>query len=266
MQESESTPLAGGQSTSTQAPAVGGGPYPQRSRDPVTRWLIVTIFMLIALGLAAVLSALAFGMFNISGAPRTQVERDLAYYDAQIQSGKVNNQTVALYVDTLVRAGQLSKAQATLDQALKTAKSDRSYLFAEQAELSLASKKYEAALKSADKAMAEAKKELEAFKKRNLENKRKENAGAVMPDSYTAAALAKATALVALKDHARAIKVYDAYLKIAPTDSDILVLRAESRVVTGDKKGAEGDYRAALKFIPDYQPALDGLNEIGASQ
>ena len=45
-----------------------------------------------------------------------------------------------------------------------------------------------------------------------------------------------------------------------------LVTRASAKVQLGDKKGAAADYRAALKYIPDYQPALDGLKQIGAAR
>ena len=87
-----------------------------------------------------------------------------------------------------------------------------------------------------------------------------------MPASYSDAALAKAEALMASEDYSGAIKALDAYLKQKPADSDILVMRAQSKAKVGDKKGAEEDYRAALKYIPDYQPALEGLEQIGAAQ
>jgi hypothetical protein len=32
----------------------------------------------------------------------------------------------------------------------------------------------------------------------------------------------------------------------------------------GDTAGAKADYNAALKYIPGYKPALDGLDKIGA--
>ena len=245
----------------------GGAPsYPGRRRDPLTYWLIVAVFAVILLFLAGVLSALMFGVFNISGAPRTAVERDLRIYGAQAQSGKATSHTVAQYVAVLVRAGELSKAQTTLDQAFASIKADRSYLFAEQAQLYNTQSRYADAVKAADKAMSEANGELAAIKKKNLANKRAENAGAVLPDSYATAALAKATALISLKNVKDAIKAYDAYLVASPTDADVLVARAEAKTTIGDKAGAASDYRAALKFIPDYQAALDGLKKIGASK
>jgi tetratricopeptide (TPR) repeat protein len=114
--------------------------------------------------------------------------------------------------------------------------------------------------------MTEAEKELKAYQDRNVANKRTREAGAQMPDSYTSGALAKALALMQQEKYADAIKAYDAYLKISPIDSDLLVLRAEAKIKNGDKNGAADDYRTALKYIPDYQPALDGLKQIGASK
>lgn len=241
-------------------------PKRQRTSDPVVRWLGIILFAIVALALAAVFSAAVFGLLDTTGAPRTQVERDLTFYGEKIQTGKVNSATTAAYVDALIRAGQLAKATDTLERALQVAKSDKSYLIAEQAKIDFTSKRYDDASASATKAMKEAEKELQAFKKRNVAAGRVESAGAVMPQSYSTAALVKADALVALNNYADAIKAYDAYLKIAPTDSDVLVMRAQAKTSVGDTKGAEKDYRQALKFIPDYQPALDGLKQIGASK
>jgi hypothetical protein len=264
MQESDAIMAEGSEAT---APARPTAPRPpQRTRDPIVRALVIAILAVVILGLGAVLSALVFGLFNTTGAPRTAVERDLVQFTGKVDSGKAKGEVIAAYVDTLMRAGQLSKAKATLDQAMQATKPDRSFLLAQQAKLYAVEKQYEEAAEFADKAMAEAEKELKVFKKKNVENNRREDAGAVMPASYETAALVKAEALVVKKDYAGAIKAYDAYLKYSAADSDILVLRAQAKIKTADKKGAEADYKAALKYIPDYQPALDGLKKIGASK
>jgi tetratricopeptide (TPR) repeat protein len=198
---------------------------------------VIAILGVVILGLAAVLSALVFGLFNTTGAPRTAVERDLVQFTGKVEAGKAKGEVIAAYVDTLMRAGQLSKAKATLDQAMQTTKTERSFLLAQQAKLYAVEKQYEQALDSAEKAMAEAEKELKAFKKRNVEKNRREDAGAVMPASYETAALVKAEALVAKKDYAGAIKGYDAYLKYSPADSDILVLRAQAKLEDRRQEG-----------------------------
>ena len=235
----------------------------RRVDDPVIARLKLAIIVVIVTWLAGILSAVMFGTFNLAHPPRTSTENEIEQFAGVVQSGKAGSQTYARYVDTLVRAGQLSKAQQALDKAIKVAKTDKSYLYAQQARLSFAQKDYKGAVAAADKAMAEAKKELKAFKAANVAANRNPNAAAVMPDSFSTAALAKADALVQSKDYANAIKAYDSYVKVRPVDSDVLVQRASVKVRIGDKKGAEADYRVALKYIPDYKPALDGLKQIG---
>jgi len=247
------------------APAKGPQ-RPPHTPDPVVRWLTLAIAAVVILWAVGMLSALVFGLLSPPKAPRTAAERDLMALTATVQSGKANTQTYSQYVSTLINAGQLSKAQQSLDEALKIAKKDKSYLYAQQADLALARKDYKGTVAAADKAMAEATNELKAFMANNVKNNRAKLAGAVIPTSYGEAALAKAEALVATKDYAGSIKAFDLYLKASPTDADIFVQRAQSKIQTGDKKGAAADFREALKFIPDFQPALDGLKQIGASK
>jgi tetratricopeptide (TPR) repeat protein len=213
-----------------------------------------------------VISAIMLGLFAPPIAPRTSAERDLMTLGATVQSGQADSQTYAQYIGVLISAGQLSKAQQALNEVLRTAKRDRSYLLAQQAQLNLAEKDYKGTVTAANKAMVEAEKELKAYMEKNVANNRVATAGAVMPDSFTDAALYKAEALMATKKYAAAIKAFDVYIKEHATDSDILVARALAKIKTGDKKGAETDLRGALKYVPDFQPALDGLKQIGAAR
>ena len=259
---SESAPRDGvGAPSARQVPS-----DPARAGDPVVRWLILGIGGIIILWLVGVLSAVLFGVITPPKAPRTSTERDLVVLSAQVQTGKVDARTLARYVETLIQAGQLGKAQSTIDQAMKTMKTGTSYIVAEQAQLLFATKDYAGTVTAADKAMAEAKKEVDALKAANLAANRKEFAGVTLPDSYLTAALAKAEALASSKQYTASVKAFDAYLAEQPIDSDILVRRAQVKVLLGDKTGAAKDFRAALKYVPDYQSALDGLKQIGASK
>jgi tetratricopeptide (TPR) repeat protein len=252
-----------------QAPAPQAAPAPgrpARTRDPVVGWLTLAIILVIIIWLVSMLSAIMFGLLKPPTAPRTAAERDLMSMSATVQSGKASTQVYARYIGVLISAGKLNRAQQALDQAMKTAKTDKSFLYAQQAQLDLAQQDYKGTVTSADQAMAAAEKELKAFMALNVANNRKAEAGATIPTSYTDAALAKAEALAASKDYKGAIKSFDAYLKIQSTDSDILVQRALAKVSAGDKTGAEADYRAALKYIPDYQPAIDGLKKMGVAR
>jgi len=239
---------------------------PVRAKDPVAQWLTLAIALVVVFFLVGVLSAMMFGLLSPSPVPRTSVERDLMTMTAAVEGGKANSETYAQYVGVLISAGQLNKAQQSLERALKTAKTGRSYLYAQQAQLLMVQKDYKGAAKVAGQAMAEAEAELKAFQDENVKNNRKANAGTGMPKSYSTAALIEAEALVASKDFAGAVKAFDLYITKQPTDSDVLVQRALAKIEVADKKGAEADFREALKYIPDYQPALDGLKQIGAAQ
>jgi tetratricopeptide (TPR) repeat protein len=259
MQESGST--SSGSSKGAPAPSA-----PRSGGDPVVRWLALGIFAVIILWLVGMLSAMMFGLLTPAKAPRTETEAQLLTLQVTVDSGKAPAQTYAKYIGVLIDSGQYGKAQQALNEALKTAKKDKSYLFAEQARLALAQKDYKGTVAAADQAMTTAQAELKAFEDENVRNNRRKEAGAVLATSFATAALAKAEALLGSKDYPNAIKAFDVYLKQSPTDSDILVQRALVKVQVGDKKGAEADYRTALKFIPDYQPALDGLKQIGAAR
>lgn len=243
-----------------------GPSRPVHRADPVARWLALAIAGVVIFWLVAALSAVMFGLLTPAKAPRTLAERDLAVLGVQVQGGQADSKTYAQYIETLIQAGQLSKAQEAIDQGLKTAKNDRSWIYAEQAQLQYAAKDYPGTVAAADKAIAEAKKELAKYVAANVAANRRSLAGATLPDSYLTAALAKAEALAASKDYAGAVKAFDVYLKEQPIDADILVQRGDVKILIGDKMGAAADFRAALKYIPDFQPALDGLKQIGAGK
>ncbi len=88
--------------------------------------------------------------------------------------------------------------------------------------------------------------------------------GEPINENFWTALLIKAESQVELGDTKAALKSLDEYIEGKPTAADVLVRRADLLAETGDKKGAERDYRAALKFIPDDEAALAGLEKIGA--
>jgi beta-phosphoglucomutase-like phosphatase (HAD superfamily) len=61
-------------------------------------------------------------------------------------------------------------------------------------------------------------------------------------------------------------QTFDEYLEERPTAADILVRRGYLRIENGDTKGAEADFRSALKFLPNDPAALDGLKQIGVEE
>jgi tetratricopeptide (TPR) repeat protein len=239
---------------------------PRRARDPLARWLVIAILGIVILWLLAIVSAIFIGLVGPPKAPRTAVERDLDIQSAQVQSGKADAKTWAQYIQTLIQANQLGKASTTINAALASVKTDKSYILAEQARYYYWSKNYPTAVKAADAAEAEALKEFNAHIAA-LKAQKITNANSVEePLSWSTASLIKAQSLAAQKDYKGAIKEYDLYLSVNPTVADVFAARAAMKALAGDKSGAAQDYRTALKFIPDYQPAIAGLKQIGASR
>ncbi|MEI8083887.1 MAG: tetratricopeptide repeat protein, partial [Actinomycetes bacterium] len=253
------TPEASGESSAPQTAA----PV-RRRRDPIARWLVLAILIIIILWLVSVASALMFGFLSPAQAPRTEIEHQLSEYQQKTQSGKATAKDWAGYVAALLEAGQISKAESVVNQALKTSKTDKSYVYLSQARVLMARKRYSDAVKAADAALAEAQKETDGEVKRLKAKGIAATAEKRRVPSWMDALLIRAQALAAAGKTAEAIKAYDAFLVLAPTESDVMTVRGLLKVKAGDKAGAEKDFREALRFIPDYQPALDGLKQIGA--
>jgi tetratricopeptide (TPR) repeat protein len=256
--EGEPTPDVAAESGSD---ADGGARF---AGDPVVRTLILAIFGVLILFLVAIVSAMLFGFLRPPLAPRTLLERELTTYGEDVAKGTADAKTWANYVAALIDAGQLSKAKTTLAAALASAKTDTSYILVQQARLQFSSGDYAACVKSCDAALAAAESEqkarLDALKAKGI----RQPAANELPASWLEAAHLKGDTLALMNDVPAALKAYDRYLEVSPRDSDMLVARGLLRAKSGDKAGAEKDFREALKYIPGYQPALDGLKQIGA--
>ena len=246
-------------------PENGPGAREEYRADPVTRMLLIGLLGVVVLFVVAIVSALAFGFLSPARAPRTLVERDLATYGEAVRTEKADAKTTASYAAALIDSGQMSEASALLVKALATARTDKSFLQVQQARLAYVQKQYDSAAKLGDVALVTADSELAGRIAELAKKGIKQKVESQRPLSWLPAARIKADALAATPDAARAIEAYDVYLKVSPGDSDVLVARGTQKVTTGDKAGAEKDFREALRFIPDFQPALEALKQIGAT-
>lgn len=236
---------------------------PRLTDDPVVRRILRLAVGLVILFLATVVSALFFGLLNPSS-PRTATERALNVYESAVEAGNANPAVYAAYTRALTEAGQYNRAQEVLNASQDATGTAKATLQVEQARLDLARDDYEDAIKSADVAImqfaADRKKLEEVYKERGMPTPEDR------PVEHRYALIIKAEAFAKLDRADDAIKVYSEYLKIWPVDSDVLTLRGDLYADTGDKGSAEKDYRAALQFVPDYEPALEGLDKIGAKR
>ena len=66
-------------------------------------------------------------------------------------------------------------------------------------------------------------------------------------------------------DHAKEVEMLDIALYGMPTAADLLVFRGDAKLELGDNEGAIADFNEALRFIPDDEYALRGLELAGGN-
>jgi tetratricopeptide (TPR) repeat protein len=231
--------------------------------DPVARRIISIALGLIILWLAGVVSALLFGMMDPT-APRTSTERALKVYESVVESGEANPTVYAAYIRALTEAGQYTRAQQLINASVDADESTRAQILVEQARLHNARNRHESAIETVDEALAQFEADWArieaAAKERNVPVTEQR------PIEHRQALILKAAAFDGLKQPDKALEIYSDYLEIWPADADVRTLRGDIYAEQGDNDQAEADYREALRYIPDYEAALEGLDTIGATR
>lgn len=238
---------------------------PRALDDPMVRRLALIGAGMLILWLAGILSALVFGLLTPSDVPRTAAERSLMVYESALEeTTSVDPLVWADYAKALTAAKQYSRSQSVINNAMKAVKSKKSAVMLEQARLYVDRGDWSKALEWVKKTEAEIEKEIE--KERKAQEAQGILTDPAKPRASKELYLVKADALVGKGDEKAAIAAYDEHLELYPTSADVYVLRGDLKAEAGDKAGAEEDYRECLKYIPDFQPAIDGLEKIGAAR
>lgn len=226
----------------------------------LNRKLLIVVLGMIILWLSGIAFALVFGMLT-SKAPRTSVERSLRVYEAAVSKGSTDPAIWSDYIGALIEAQQYTKAERAIGDALERTEEQHSRILVQSAKLALARKDYPAAVKAGDLTLVECAAEVKATEERY--KKSGITAAVERPSAYGPALVIKADALTQLGKKREAVAAYDVFLEQIPRASDVLVLRGNLKAALNDKEGAEADYQQALKYIPDYETALEGLTKIG---
>lgn len=231
--------------------------------DPVVRNMTFLSIGLVLLFLVTIVSAMVTGVLG-SGVASSGLQRDLTILAQEAALNPSNPAIWHLYVSALITDGQYRKAQSVIDSTSKTLnQASNQDMLTAQAELFFATKKYDKAVTTADDVRTKLKKYYDQAKKNDNSP---ESLGQEISDNYGQALIIKAEALSKLGRNAEAIKALDEYLKANTGAADILTRRGELKILVGDKKGAEADFRSTLKYIPGDPGALAGLKKIGVTQ
>lgn len=229
------------------------------------RMLVIALLGVVIVMLSAILWALAT-VLPQRNTPRTFVERQLAMLERVVKEKPRSEEAWADYILALVAAKQYSKAQAVIAAAEKAVGKDVVDILYVRARLAYA---------RGDRGEAEqlVKKAIEsglAFRKKELERLAQQ---ATFPDPRVIKGKVLASAyyfhaqlLAEKKQWQEAVEALTKSLAEEPASADALVFRGNVYLELSETASATADFEQALKYIPGFQPALDGLKKAGAAK
>ncbi len=240
----------------------------QREADPLSSALRFAIFFVIAVALTGVLYLVVTNVLD-PVAPRTAAEAQLVAVRNAVKANPNSGGVWADYIRALTGVQQYDQAEKELENARRVLnKTDEQRLLAEIAgqELLLAQQKYPEAYKAGTAAIALENKVRETVVKEAAAKGLMIDPKLFGPEITTDVYLFHARAAGALEKWDEAIESLDMAIKYTPRAADLYFLRGDAYLRSGDKKNAAKDFKAALKFDPQYTAAQVGLEKAGESK
>jgi len=230
------------------------------STMPLDRVLMILAGGLLVVVLVAALSLVLY----IQGldAPRTALERDIMKHRAAIEANPSELSNHLLLASSYAAAGRKDDALEVVRRS--RALSDSAIVDLTEAEVLRLSGSPQDALPFYDAAVSDAQVEYE----RLLLDMKGRTVTFEPPNTLLARALqGRAAALGELGQTEKSIEDLVRANEILPSDATILTALGDQLEKSGDATGAAEAYRTALRFVPDYQGAHDGLRRLeGGSQ
>ncbi len=235
----------------------------RRQSDPVTGWLMLAIGFVVVLGLVGVIYGLLAGVFGAGSTPRTLVESQVVLLRDAARQYPGSGSARQAYILALEASGQPAAATKEYKSALTEVKGvEKTAVYAAGVTLLFDAEDYKGAIDLAKEGIASddaARKEIitAAAAKQTIVT------DAQFDQTHRILILfTSARASGVLGDWKTAEKVLSETLRLDPQGSDLLVYRASAHEHLGEKDKALADYKAALAYIPNYEPALDGIKRI----
>lgn len=228
------------------------------------QWLLYAVLVLFILILSVVLYGVFIGTVS-PPAPRTATEARINVLESVLQESGDSGKAHFDYATGLAAAGNTRKAyQAVADAREVLTGWEIAFADAAESALLFGEGKYaetrEVARAGYERDMKEREKYVKDMKKRNM------NAEVTdyNVEPLVTMLIFEGRAAGAMEDWDAAIQAFTDALALSARSSDILVLRAAAYEESGDEAAALADYQDALMFIPDFEPALAGVERLGA--
>ncbi|MFA5844960.1 MAG: tetratricopeptide repeat protein [Coriobacteriia bacterium] len=226
-------------------------------RDWQDAWLLRVALMLLVVFLASGISLVLYTL-SMRGAPRTGLERAVTMDEVAVKENPKDMQNWARLALAYNQSGRFNDAMRALDQAREIEHSP--VIDLTEADILRIAKRYDEALRAYNA--------LEKFTNSEYDRyvKERKRRGIIVTGQNEVLYLClygRGQVYDALDDNDRAIADFRKAAGIMPTDAEVWVEFAKLLVKDGRDKEAADAYRQALRYIPDYKPALDGLKRLG---
>ncbi|MDO8949171.1 MAG: hypothetical protein Q8S43_04675 [Actinomycetota bacterium] len=230
--------------------------------DSLIWWMKFAIALLVVVALVGIIYLLSVGILNPT-TPRTAIEARLVVLESTVRTNPGSGRAQREYIDTLVASGQVGAAKKQLKLAKESLKGiELSEVLAAEVSMAFSDGDYAGAAKLADAAYKSDLGAREAWVKEMTGKGIKSSVVDMDSQAVVDILVFGARSRGALKDWDKAIEGLSTALTFSPQGADLFVLRAQAYAEHGEKDKARADFEAALKFIPDFQPALDGLKQL----
>lgn len=242
-------------------PHAGTSPSRKARRDGVTR-VLTYASLLVAIGVLALLAYIAYALLAAPKVPRTALERDVLRLEVIVEENPRSPRAWSDYIQSLTKAGLHARAARTIGEA-RSAVGTATAVTIEEARSRHARGRSEEALELLDGAVEQARGEYDAAVAALAA---KGVVSAPKPVDLIAALLLRGEVMRGLGDWRGVVDAYTEALELDRTMADIQVARGTAYLELGDATAARRDFEGALRFIPDYEPALEGLERAKAVQ
>lgn len=238
-------------------------PRKDSGEDPVAWWLKIAIFLLVVTGIIGVLYALVIGLINPS-TPRTATEAKLIVLQNAVKTVPASGAARRDYALALAATGQPDKAMAEIARGKKDLKGlDKTEVYIAQLSILFDQKKYAEVIKVAQEATTYDQAARAAIIKQYAKPNVKFGDADLPQEAAIQILVFDARAKGATQDWNGAIASLTAAVKRDTQASDLYYMRGSAYQKLGDKAKARADYTTALKYVPGYAPAEQGLKQLG---
>jgi tetratricopeptide (TPR) repeat protein len=233
-----------------------------QAMDPLAKRLVIASAVVVA-AVVAMTAAIVYFASVGSKVPRTSVERDAMVALQKVRQSPKDTQAWMDLAAADIAAGKYDDAYSAIRGLSQLTK--RAIVPLLKGDLANAKGDISGAREFYAQAVVQAKQDHEADVKSAVQ-------GGVTPGSV-APSQPEAEAYIALgrldlqvKDYDASIMHLQAALKIEPNAADTRTLLGDAQAAAGQKEAALASYKQALKFVPDYQPALDGVKQLNGGK